>query len=106
MEENKSFLEIQKTIDKFINKHGGYWPPLSMFAALVEEIGELARELNHLEKHKTKKLGKPQVKCLGEELADAVFSIVCLANYYQINLNEELNKVLLKYKTRDSKRFI
>ena len=59
MEENKSFLEIQKTIDKFINKHGGYWPPLSMFAALVEEIGELARELNHLEKHKTKKLGKP-----------------------------------------------
>ncbi|TFG07403.1 MAG: hypothetical protein EU539_05090 [Promethearchaeota archaeon] len=96
---------IQKAIDTFINDHGGYWPPLSMFTALVEEVGELARELNHLEKYKPKKLGKPQMKCLGEELADIIFSIVCLANYYNVDLNEELKQVLKKYQKRNSYRF-
>ncbi len=38
---------MQKKIDEFASKAGGYWPPLSMLARLMEETGELAREMNH-----------------------------------------------------------
>jgi len=45
-----SLSEIQKTIDKWISQfEEGYWPPLSMFASVVEEVGQLGREINSLE---------------------------------------------------------
>ena len=104
MNEELSLKEYQKKIDKWILNHGGYWPPLSMFSAIVEEVGELAKEINHLEGLKPKKPVKTETK-LGEELADVIFAIICVANYYKIDINNELDLVIEKYTKRDSKRF-
>lgn len=106
MDSNKSIKEIQEQIDNFIKNHGGYWSPLSMLAAIMEEVGELAREINHLEKYKPKKASEKEKRNIGEEIADLLFSIVCLANYYNIDLNKELIQALEKYYKRDSNRFI
>ena len=105
MSEINSLKSIQDKIDEFIRNHGGYWPPLSMFSAVVEEIGVLAREINHLEGFKPKKSTERKID-LGEELADIIFAIICLANYYKIDLNEKINQIIDKYQKRDSNRFI
>jgi NTP pyrophosphatase (non-canonical NTP hydrolase) len=105
MSEINSLKSIQDKIDEFIRNHGGYWPPLSMLSAVVEEIGELAREINHLEGFKPKKSTESKID-LGEELADIIFAIICLANYYKIDLNEKINQIIDKYQKRDSNRFI
>ena len=99
-----SLKEIQEMIDKWIREHGGYWSSLSMVCAIMEELGEVAREINSLEGYKPKKSGLKNSK-LGEELADLLFSIVCLANHYKIDLDKELNNVFNKYSERDSTRF-
>ncbi len=104
MKENLSLKEFQEKIDTWILSHGGYWPPLSMFSAIVEEVGELAKEINYLEGFKPKK-SEEIATSIGEELADAIFAIICVANYYKINLSEELSLVIEKYTKRDSKRF-
>ena len=102
-----SLKEIQKKTHNWIIKHGGYWSPLSMLAAIVEEIGELARELNHLEGEKPKKEKSNSSKDrLGEELGDLLFSITCIANYYEIDLNSHFKKIIEKFTTRDANRFI
>ncbi|MHA1233785.1 MAG: nucleotide pyrophosphohydrolase [Promethearchaeota archaeon] len=104
MTKNISLKEFQKKIDDWIAHHGGYWPPLSMLSAIVEEIGELAKEINHLEGFKPKKSDKTTSN-LGEELADVTFAIICLANSYKIDISDELEAVIKKYTIRDSKRF-
>ena len=103
MTQDNTLKEIQEKVDRWIMKHGGYWSPLSMLSAIVEEVGELSREINHLEGFKPKK--KLHGSDLGEELSDLLFSIICLANHYKIDLNDKFNKVLEKYNNRDSKRF-
>ncbi len=104
MNKDVSLEEFQKKIDIWIAHHGGYWPPLSMLSAIVEEIGELAKEINHLEGFKPKKSDKNSVN-LGEELADVIFALICLANSYKINISYELEAVIKKYTIRDSIRF-
>ncbi|MBY8987551.1 MAG: nucleotide pyrophosphohydrolase [Candidatus Lokiarchaeota archaeon] len=105
MKEELSFTEYQKKIDKWILNHGGYWSPLSMFSAIVEELGELAKEINHLEGFKPKKPEDKATK-IGEELADVIFAIICVANYYKIDINHELDLAIDKFAKRDSSRFI
>lgn len=97
--------DFQKRIDDWILKHGGYWSPLAMLASIMEELGELSREINHLEGIKPKKNSERESN-LGEELGDILYSIICLANYYQIDLSIHLNKVMKKYDQRDKERFI
>jgi NTP pyrophosphatase (non-canonical NTP hydrolase) len=99
-----SLKEIQERVDKWIGEHGGYWPSLSMVCATMEELGEVAREINSLEGYKPKKTGLKNSK-LGGELADLLFSIICIANHYKIDLDKELIKVFNKYSERDSTRF-
>ena len=95
---------IQKALDDWIGQfEEGYWPPLSMLAALVEETGELARELNDREGYKKKRA--PGNSNLGLELADVLFSLVCIANYYHIDLDAAFKEVLDKYTKRDMKRW-
>ena len=96
--------EFQEKVNDWILNHGGYWPPLSMLSAIMEELGELAREINHSEGYKLKKNGMEESN-LGTELGDLLFSIICVANHYQIDLNAELETVMKKYDKRDSKRF-
>ena len=104
MKKNISFDEIQSQINDWIHNHGDYWSPLSMLSAVMEELGELAREINHQEGFKPKKLQQSESK-LEEELGDLQFSIVCIANYYKIDLVDVLMKTMKKYFKRDSIRF-
>ena len=96
--------EMQQQVDTFIQKHGGYWTPLSMLASITEEVGELAREINALEQIKIKKPSEPP-QSIGEELADTFFSVICVANYYDIDLAHEFEYVMDKYQKRDRDRF-
>ena len=95
--------EIQKKVDSWIKNHGGYWSPLSMMGAIMEEIGEVAREINFLEGFKPKKNAKKAD--LFEEMGDLLFSIICLANHYDIKLNDAIFKSLEKFSERDTNRF-
>ena len=104
MGKENSLKEIQKKVEDWILNHGGYWPPLAMISAVIEEVGELAREINHLEGFKPKKRNRSSN--VGEELGDLFFSIICLANYYKIDLSNKFSEVLEKYSKRDAKRFI
>ena len=100
-----SLREAQKVIDSWINKfEEGYWPPLSMLAAMVEEIGELSRIINALEGYKKPKEGESLVN-LEEELGDILFSLICIANYYKVDLNASLIEVIRKYNSRDIHRW-
>ena len=74
-----------------------------MLSALVEEVGEIARAINIKEGFKPPK--EDEKSRLSEEIADTVFAIICIANYYKIDLSQELRKSLLKYSKRDSDRF-
>ncbi len=104
MKIEKSITEIQKIVNNWILEHGGYFPPLSMICAIIEELGEVTREINSLEGYKPKKAKKSN-STLGEELSDLLFSIICVANFYKIDLGEEIFKTIEKYTIRDSNRF-
>jgi NTP pyrophosphatase (non-canonical NTP hydrolase) len=99
-----TFQEAQELTDKLVQQLGGYWPPLGMLAAITEEVGELAREINALENIKKKKPTEAK-KDLGEELADVIYGVVCVANHYNIDLGESYQKILQKFQVRDKTRF-
>lgn len=65
-------------------------------------MGELAREINHLHGPKQKKRA---TKELGEEVGDVLFTICCLANSQDIDLDQEWKKTINKCYKRDNKRF-
>ena len=104
MSNDSSLKDLQQEVDDWIVKHGGYWPPLAMLSAVLEEVGELAREINYLEGYKPKKSKERDYK-IGEELADLLFAIVCIANHYDIDLSEEFKKIVKKYSKRNANRF-
>lgn len=105
MRSNNSLREIQQRVDDWIINHGGYWQPLALLTAIIEELGELAREISSIEGFKPKKYEEKNLK-LGEELGDLLYSLICIANYYKIDLNIELDRVIKKYLERDSTRFL
>lgn len=75
-----------------------------MLARLVEETGELARLLNHLYGPKPKKPEEAD-QVLGEELADILFAVICLANDQEIDLSDAFEQMMAKYDRRDQERF-
>jgi len=81
-----------------------YWPALSQFARLSEEVGEVARLLNHMYGLKPKKKEEAEQQ-LGTELADVIFTAICLANAHDIDLDIEFKKALDKLRVRDKDRF-
>ena len=90
--------EAQEKVDVWISRfEEGYWPPLTNLARLIEEVGELAREMNHRFGHKTKKPDEPQ-QDLALELADVLFVLLVIANEQGIDLDEKLEQVLDKYR--------
>jgi NTP pyrophosphatase (non-canonical NTP hydrolase) len=97
--------EAQHAVDAWISQfEEGYWPPLSNLARLTEEVGELAREMNHRFGHKPKKASEPE-QDLALELGDVLFVLLVIANEQGIDLEETLERVLAKYRTRDSGRW-
>ena len=97
--------EAQQRVDAWISQfEEGYWPPLTNLARLIEEVGELAREMNHRFGHKTKKADEPE-QDLAIELADILFVVLVIANEQGIDMDKALEQVLAKYRTRDSDRW-
>jgi len=97
--------KAQENVDRWINQfEEGYWPPLSMLASLMEEVGEVARELNHREKIKIKKVTEVS-RDFGLELADVLFSLLCLTNHYDIDLGDKFMESMEKFSIRDANRW-
>ena len=82
----------------------GYWEPLELLARIVEETGELAREINHLYGPKKKK-PEEDTKELADEIGDIIFNLCCLANSKNIDLDKAFQKVMDKYNNRDNSRY-
>ena len=97
--------DLQKAVDDWAQTlEEPYWPALSQFARLAEEVGEVGRLLNHMYGSKPKKPDEAEQE-LGGELADVMFAIICIANRHNIDLDKAMVKVLEKSHVRDKKRF-
>ncbi len=100
-----TLAEAQRAVDAWIGQfRDGYWPPLANLARLVEEVGELARELNHRYGPKAKKAEEP-AQDLALELGDILFVLLALANEQKIDMTAAFGRVLEKYGARDSGRW-
>ncbi len=97
--------EAQRRVDAWISQfEEGYWPPLSNLARLTEEVGELARLMNHRFGHKPKRPDEAE-QDLALELADILFVLLVIANEQHIDLDDALERTLEKYRARDSERW-
>ena len=100
-----SLKYYQKQIDDWAQAlEKPYWHPLSQFARMSEEVGEVGRLLNHLYGDKPKKTTEAKQE-LPEELADVLFALICMANSHDIDLDEAMRKVIDKAASRDATRF-
>jgi NTP pyrophosphatase (non-canonical NTP hydrolase) len=100
-----AFREAQVTVDDWIRQYKeGYFTPLTNLARLSEEVGELAREINHRFGQKPK---RPEEAAgdLGAELGDILFVVICLANSQGIDLDAAFAGVMEKVRTRDADRW-
>lgn len=101
----KSLAELQREVDDYISQFKeGYFSPLSMLARMSEEVGELAREVNHTYGEKPKKDSEPD-NSIELELGDILFITICFANSLGIDLNKAHDKVMHKFTTRDANRW-
>ena len=102
-----SLNDVQKNVAEWASQFDPpYWPPLAMMARLTEETGEVARELNHMFGPKKKKASEAE-QHLGEELIDIIFTVCCIANSQNIDLQKEWDKSMSeKHYGRDGNRFV
>jgi len=100
-----SLSESQARVDRWIARfEEGYFDPLTNLARLTEEVGELAREINHRFGQKTKKPEEPAGD-LAMELADILFVVICIANREKIDLQQAFDRMMDKVDTRDTTRW-
>lgn len=100
-----SLTENQRRVDAWINQYEeGYFHPLTNLARLTEEVGELAREINHRFGQKTKKKDEADGD-LGMELADILFVLICIANREGIDLDQAFERMMAKVESRDRDRW-
>ena len=97
--------EAQRRVDDWIRQYGvRYFSELTNMACLTEEVGELARVMARTYGDQSFKAGeKPN---LGEEMADVLWVLICLANQTGIDLTAELEKSFEKKTQRDATRHI
>jgi len=96
--------EAQKTVDNWIKEHGvRYFNELTNMAMLTEEVGEVARIIARRYGEQSEKESDKN-KDLGEEMADVLFVLLCLANQTGIDLTTALTKNLEKKTKRDGER--
>ena len=95
--------EAQQAVDKWIKENGvRYFSELTNMTCLTEEVGELARVMARTYGDQSFKEGeKPN---LGEEMADVLWVLLCLANQTGVNLTEELQRSFDKKTKRDKDR--
>lgn len=94
----------QKAVDQWIKDHGvRYFNELTNMAQLTEEVGEVARIIARRYGEQSEK-ESDKVKDLGEELADVVFVVLCLANQTGVDLQDAFDKKLALKTKRDHDR--
>ena len=97
--------DAQNRVDAWIGQFEvGYFHPLTNMARLSEEVGELAREVNHRFGQKTKKQDEAEGD-LGMEMADIMFVLICMANREEIDLQEAFERMMEKNEVRDKDRW-
>lgn len=101
-----SLADVQQEIDHLIKEewHSDYWHPLSSLARLTEEVGELAREINHRYGEKPKKASEGEAN-ISAELGDIIYIVASLANSIGVDLDTAFDEVMAKYRQRDAKRW-
>ena len=102
----RTLAEVQQEINHLIKEewHSTYWSPLSSLARLTEEVGELAREINHSYGEKPKKSSEAGGS-IPAEMADILFILASLANSLEIDLDAAFAEVMAKYQKRDAQRW-
>lgn len=97
--------EIQQEVAQWTSQfEPQYWQPHEILARLMEECGELAREINHLHGPKKKKDTEYEGN-LSMEMADIIFTLCCLANSKGIDMDDAWTRVMEKCYKRDNERF-
>ena len=105
MKQTKTMADLQQEVDQYIGQFKeGYFSPLAMTARLAEELGELAREINHYYGEKPKKESEKE-KAIEEELGDVLFVLICMANSLNIDLEKAHDMVMAKFNSRDKNRW-
>ena len=95
--------KIQKQVDQWIKAHGvRYFDELTNMAILSEEVGEVARVISR--KYGEQSFKESDHKDLGEELADVLFVVMCLANQTGTDLESAFQKKMVIKTKRDSQR--
>lgn len=90
--------ELQGRVDGWIREHGGYWDRFQILAHLTEELGEIAAALQDRAGLRPRHTDTD----LGEEVGDLLFTIAAFANVNGLDLSDCLDRVMEKYKVRDS----
>ncbi|GFN30675.1 nucleotide pyrophosphohydrolase [Paenibacillus xylaniclasticus] len=102
---NKTLADIQQEVDDYISQFKeGYFSPLALVARMTEEVGELAREINHHYGEKPKKPDEAD-NSIEMELGDCLFILCCFANSLGIDLTQAHDAVMHKFNTRDANRW-
>ncbi|MBR6936508.1 MAG: nucleotide pyrophosphohydrolase [Prevotella sp.] len=97
--------EAQEEVDHWIKQYGvRYFNELTNMAILTEEVGELARVIAR--KYGDQSFKNGEKENLGEEMADVLWVLICLANQTGVDLTEEFNKSMEKKTKRDQLRHI
>ena len=97
--------EAQQAVDQWIKTYGvRYFSELANMAVLTEEVGELARIMAR--KYGDQSFKEGEKDNMGEEMADVLWVLICLANQTGIDLTEELKKSIEKKTRRDKERHI
>jgi len=99
--------EAQEKVHNYISQFKvGYFPPLANLARLMEEVGELSREINHHHGPKTKKSSEDcGEEKIAEEMADVLFTLLTLANQLDVDIDKALCETINKYQKRDQSRW-
>ena len=87
----------QAIVDSWINTHGGYWSEFEILSRLTEELGEVA---SALQREKGLRPRKTETDLPGE-VGDLLFTLIAFANRMNIDLDQEMERVLAKYDIRD-----
>jgi NTP pyrophosphatase (non-canonical NTP hydrolase) len=97
--------ELQARVDGWISQfEEGYFPPQVMMLRLTEELGELAREVNHQFGPKPKKPDEAE-SSVALEIGDLLFVLASFANSLGIDLAEAFSMVMEKFERRDADRW-
>jgi len=100
-----SLRDAQQRVDAWISQYEeGYFHPLTNICRLTEEVGELAREVNHRFGQKTKKPDEAEGE-MAMEMADIIFVLVCMANREGIDLQQAFDRMMDKVERRDADRW-